>query len=495
LEAWDDRPVRVVSSGLTACLAVAGLLAASGVAHATPTGFLGVYGEDAPGSPDRAALVAAAQRAAGASVVRLRFRWADMQPARGQLDFSQSDVEVGAAALAGLDVLPFVVDAPAFVALPVPDGYVRRPANPAELGGFFTALVRRYGPTGSYWAQHPGLTPRPIRAWQVWNEPNLVKDWYPAPAPAAYAALLHAAADAIHGADPGAEVVAAGLPDSNNGMPFEEYLDGLYAAGAQRSFDAFALNAYAPSAQATIDLVHYVRGLLDAHGDAGRPLDVTEFGWPSAGPVSWLTTSEAGQAENIGAVIRVLGAEREQLGLERLLYFSWRDRPVLAGSRDLWPYYTGLLRTDASAKPALAAFIGAAAALDAPAGSTAAADAGAAGSESGARVVFDHRPRVTVLGSRRRRAAQGWRIQVRCRAHCRVRLRAQVPRHGTAATARIALSHPGIRTLRVRLRKPPRTRVRVTLEVADATRVPLRVVGRIKLVLLPDRYRPRHAGP
>jgi hypothetical protein len=480
------------------CLAIAGLLALTGAARAAPAGFLGVYGEDAPGAPERAALVAAAQRAAGASVVRLRFRWSDMEPGRGQFDFTQSDIEVGAAAAAGLDVLPFVIDAPQFLALPAPSGYVRRPANPAELGRFMTALVQRYGPGGSFWALNPGIGQRPIRAWQVWNEPNLVKDWYPAPAPAAYAALLRAAADAIHAADPGAEVLSAGLPNSDNGVPFEEYVAGLYAAGAQRSFDAFALNAYAPTAQGTVDLVHYVRGLLDAHGDGGRPLDVTEFGWPSAGPASWLTTTEGGQAANVAAVIRTLGAERAQLGLERLLYFSWRDRPVLAGSRDLWPYYTGLLRTDASAKPALTAFVGAAAALDAP---VPPGVAGAGGSPatpvsapSPRHVVFDHHPRVRVLGPRRRRAAKGWRVRVRCRAHCRVRLRALTPGRATLATARVALARAGTRTLRMRLRKAPRRQIRITLEIGDAARVPLRVIGRLRLVLVADRYRPGHAA-
>ena len=49
------------------------------------------------------------------------------------------------------------------------------------------------------------------------------------------------------------------------------------------------------------------------------------------------------------------------------MYFSWRNRPVLAGTRDLWPYYTGLLRTDATAKPALAAFTAAACCAGRPA--------------------------------------------------------------------------------------------------------------------------------
>ena len=37
---------------------------------------------------------------------------------------------------------------------------------------FVKAAVRRYGPHGQFWTQHPELPNDPIRTWQVWNEPN-----------------------------------------------------------------------------------------------------------------------------------------------------------------------------------------------------------------------------------------------------------------------------------------------------------------------------------
>ena len=39
--------------------------------------------------------------------------------------------------------------------------------------GEFALLARRYGPGGSFWDRHPRLPRLPVRAWQVWNEPNL----------------------------------------------------------------------------------------------------------------------------------------------------------------------------------------------------------------------------------------------------------------------------------------------------------------------------------
>jgi hypothetical protein len=471
-------------------VAVATLAPAASASAAGPA-FLGVYGEDSPGTPARAAAVAAAQRNAGVTVVRVPFIWSRIEPFPGILDFSQEDIVVAAAAKSGLDVLPFVIDAPAFLSVSTPLGYVRLPANAADLGVFAARVVHRYGPGGSFWAEHPDLPAHPIRAWQVWNEPNLSHNWYPRPDATAYALLLKAAAAAIHAADPGAQVLAAGMPDSDNAVPFEEYVSGLYAAGAQESFDAFALNAYAPTAQGTIDLVRYVRGLLDAHGDT-RPFDVTEFGWSSAGPDKPQRTSEDGQAQNIGAVIRTLGAERDQLRLERLIEFSWRDREVAAGMKDQWPYYTGLLHADASPKPALAAFRDAADAHPASAAMPdASTPASAVSSPKAHRRGVDHHPRVRVLGAGHRRAGglirPVWRVRVRCSARCMVRLRLVVAGRSTAGHVRVVLSRAGTRSLRVvartriRAHLAARRRPRFVLEVADIARTPLRVVAHIRL--------------
>ena len=42
----------------------------------------------------------------------------------------------------------------------------------AAVDAIFRALVGRYGPAGSLWAERPELPRIPIRAWQVFNETN-----------------------------------------------------------------------------------------------------------------------------------------------------------------------------------------------------------------------------------------------------------------------------------------------------------------------------------
>src|SRR5205823_5737529 len=106
------------------------------------------------------------------------------------------------------------------------------------------ALVRRYGPGGSLWRENPAVRAHPIIAWQVWNEPNLPVYWQMHPDAAQYTELLKVVGTAIHRADPRAQVVTAGLPQSKLGVSFETYLKAMYRAGAQGAFDVLAINAY-----------------------------------------------------------------------------------------------------------------------------------------------------------------------------------------------------------------------------------------------------------
>ena len=46
------------------------------------------------------------------------------------------------------------------------------PADPARYAAFAGALAHRYGPGGSFWAAHPALPRRPVRTYEIWNEPD-----------------------------------------------------------------------------------------------------------------------------------------------------------------------------------------------------------------------------------------------------------------------------------------------------------------------------------
>jgi hypothetical protein len=361
-----SRPLRLLVVLAIAAALVGGAVALTGgsdsgqpAAEATPPDFVGLI---PPGIAhmDEAQLNRDLDLAKRLHVGLLRqtFDWADIERSRGTYTFTRYDAFMEAAARRGLHVLPVLFNPPGWHTSgpprPSPQGTFP-PKRPAELGAFAAVLVRRYGPDGSFWAEHPELTPDPIRAWQVWNEPSLPVYWPDGPDAKQYARLLEGTAKAIRTADPGATIVSAGLPQSRIGVPFARYVEGLYRAGAKGSFDVLAIHPYARDAAGVLAAVAQARQIMDRHGDRS-PIWITELGWASGGPPSDFTVGPRGQAERIRATLRELEARRDELGLEGVVYFGLRDSPVYPGGHDFWGLHTGLVTRAGAPKPAFAAF-------------------------------------------------------------------------------------------------------------------------------------------
>src|SRR5204862_7092801 len=110
------------------------------------------------------------------------------------------------------------------------------------------------------------------------NGPNTPNFWAPEPDPAAYVDLLRGAASAIRAVDPTAEVVTAGLPASDRGIPLTTFLDGMYDASVRGAFDTLAIHPYASHPSGVMDILRAARAEAARHGDSGRPIWATEFG-------------------------------------------------------------------------------------------------------------------------------------------------------------------------------------------------------------------------
>lgn len=291
-------------------------------------------------------------RANRVGAARVTFYWSDIQRDGATfVDLAAYDPVVLAAARDGIPVLPVILRAPAW-ARSDPGDPASPPADPAALGALMAQLVQRYGPQGTLWAEHPAIAPLPVRRWQVWNEPELGRffavrgAWAPR-----YVRLLRAAHRAVKAADPGAEIVAAGLTRG---------LDRLYAAGGRRWFDVAALHPYARTVAAVIDRAERARVTMRRNGDRGKPLLLTSVTWSSglglATRLHGFEQTEAGQAQRIRRVLPALTRARERLGLAGLYWYTWASRPV--GSRESFDY-CGLLRARGGgfvAKPALGAW-------------------------------------------------------------------------------------------------------------------------------------------
>ena len=334
-----------------------------------PASFFGVYTEDPLGRElDEQVAIMRDQRAAGAGLVRIPLDWPTVEPARGTSDWRIYDSVVDASARAGIDLLPTLKNAPPW-ATSRPAGDMSRgdfpPQNPFEFGRFAQAAVRRYGPNGTFWANNPTTPYRPIRAWQVWNEPNIPYFWPSGPNPAAYTNLLIATAIFIRAADPDAIVVTAGITSSVMGIPIGSFVRGMYRAGAKGHFDVLGIHPYGGDAQSSIATLESARTAMDDAGDHS-PIWATELAWASDGEGSRFTSDEQGQAARLASFLRAATAQRAALRLGAVVYYNWRDSESSVTGPGAWPARSGLLRRDGSPKPAYFAFHDAALDLSSP---------------------------------------------------------------------------------------------------------------------------------
>jgi hypothetical protein len=317
--------------------------------------FVGVYADDVFFGDDRYRRDALGQqRDAGIGLIRQPFAWKDIETAPGRYEFGRYDALVGAAAGAGIRVLPMVLG-PEPGAKAAGEGRMKPPTNVEAYARYAAALVARYGREGSFWSENPKAPKLPIRSWQVWNEPNIPAFWSTGPDPAAYAKLLKAAAASIRKADRRAEVVTAGLPTSHLGIGAARFLQGVYDAGVGESFDAVAVHSYAPTPETVIERAQEAADVVERNGDDAR-VWVTEFGWGTGGKPGPLTVSRDTQADYIERTIKLLDDARERLRLRGFVLFQWHDPKPFPGRREIWPFYAGLREAGGKPKPGFDAF-------------------------------------------------------------------------------------------------------------------------------------------
>jgi hypothetical protein len=297
-----------------------------------------------------------AMAASGVTTLRAPFYWHHAQPEKqGAPTFAETDPLVAATARARIELLPVVVGTPAWAARH-PERTNSPPAGTAAFASFLEALIGRYGPDGSFWTEHPEVPKQPIRAWQLWNEPDHLHYWSDQPYQRDYVRLARAARTAIKAADPGATVVMAGFADRS-----WDSIASVYRAGAKGVFDVVAIHPYTFEVRNVLRIVEFARRELREAGDAERPLWLTEITWSSGRrpgvPARPFETTPKDQAARLSRALPLLIRERKRLGVERIFWENW----VSTDSNPDNPFdYSGLrvLRPDGSVteKPAFAEF-------------------------------------------------------------------------------------------------------------------------------------------
>jgi hypothetical protein len=350
---------------------VATLLAAAPAVEAAsrrvPQGFYGVmWDRAATAAPDadQTGLWNLMARS-GVESVRTEFSWAKAQPEAGRPpSFAATDPVVALAAARHIRLLPIVMATPAWAARDPSRGRASPPARNEDYTAYLAALVRRYGPQGTFWKERPDLPRRPLREWQIWNEPHLDVYWHvqgddrSAWAPE-YVALLRESKRTIKSIDPGATIVLAALADAS-----WKVLTRLYRAGVRGSFDVAAINIFTARPGFVIAATRLVRRVLRREHEPRKPIWVTETTFPagkgrvSRPPLSWQQnwyTTDRGMAKRLRDLYRLGLRNRRRLRLGRIYWYTWASG--YDGQNDLFEY-AGLIRYGSalSPQPALVAY-------------------------------------------------------------------------------------------------------------------------------------------
>jgi hypothetical protein len=332
--------VRAFSLALALALIAAGATAST--AAAVPATFWGVVPQATPTPEELVRL-----KQGGVDSIRIPFVWSALQQQRGgPFDWSGVDYMVEGAAKAGIEVLPFLTDAPRW-AVPVNQHYgspenlpVRTAAQKSAWTTFVREAVARYGPTGSFWANNPSVPRRPIRTWQIWNEPNFMY-FVAKPNPVEYGKLVTLSYSALKGVDPGAKLILGGLfarPSEANlkrkpplAYFAADFLEKMYkgSPGIKSKFQGIALHPYTGSYTRLEPYVEEVRDILKKNHDAGKGLWLTEVGWSSQPPSrrNAFAKGPGGQATQLRGAFRVIKSRAAKWHLQRVYWFSIDDHP------------------------------------------------------------------------------------------------------------------------------------------------------------------------
>jgi hypothetical protein len=243
--------------------------------------------------------------------VKQTFAWEDIEPIDDQFNFTRADALLDELERRDLRVVARLSDAPPWahpsVAGEKDADYIDAPPDDLALFADFC---------GTLAARYRGR----IHAYQIWNEPNLGREWGSRPPDAAgYVGLLRACSEAIRAADPDAILISAGLAPTGTyspmSVPDDVYLQALYDAHFDAYIDVVGLNApgynqpphvspdqaVAAGSQRffTFRRVEDMRRIMIRNGDAARQVAILEMGWTTdtINPeYAWFAVDEETQA-------------------------------------------------------------------------------------------------------------------------------------------------------------------------------------------------------
>lgn len=323
------RLAALAAGGVAACAACGALLVAGeGSAQAkVPRVFWGVSPQQFPEQSQLNRV-----RRGGVDTLRLALPWSAFQPANAPIEWDGFDVQVLRAARSGIEILPFLYSSPPWVARPDNTLPMRTRRQRAAWADFLRAAVRRYGPGGEFFSDYPGAPRRPIRRWQIWNEPNYFY-FAKRPNPGEYGRFVKFSHRVVASEDPGAKIILGGMFGTPKERPpraydADRFLDLMYrrVPGVRASFDGVALHPYVVSYRLLPGVIRRYRRVLGRHRDAQTPLYLTEIGWGSqARGGNGFEKGPRGQVRQMRGAFRLIRRNQAAWRVARVYWFSLDD--------------------------------------------------------------------------------------------------------------------------------------------------------------------------
>ena len=297
--------------------------------------------------------------------VKQTFAWRDIEGyAKGEYDWYRPDEIVAATERAGLNLIVRIDRQPLWAVESLPEEEIKPhqpPVDYQDFGDFCGVLAQRYQGR--------------VAAYQVWNEPNLSREWGDkSPSPTEYTALLKLCYEAIKAADPDAIVISAGLAPTGNddatAMSDAKFLQGMYEAGAAAYFDV--LGVHAPGYKAPPETspdeaevteaygngrwfafrhVEDMRAIMVANGDDRKQVAVLEMGWTLDEvnqTYTWFAVDEATQADYLVRAYQYAADNwRPWIGLMTTIYIA---DPNWTAAQEQW--WWSIVLPDGTPRPA-----------------------------------------------------------------------------------------------------------------------------------------------
>jgi hypothetical protein len=342
------------------------------IASPAPTAHVFLWGN--PDTTERDLKLA---KDAGFTWVKQRFEWRYIEKERADaFEWLEPDRVVDAINKAGLGIVARVDNQPEWTRA---DGIFPASGPPDKMqdwSDFLRKLASRY--KGK------------IQAYELWNEPNLSREWGgAAPDARAYTELLRVGYEAIKKADPDALVISAGLSPtteiSARARADTLYLQEMYQAGAAQFFDI--LGVHAPGFKAPPDAdpamiaqtpelnnndpspeelrrAYGFRHVEDMHkimldnGDGNKQVAIMEMGWTSDNrpnsPYAWHAVTEEQKALYLAGAFRY--AAQNWTPWMSLMTVIYLPEPAWTAADE--QYHWSITNPDGTARPAYTALQG-----------------------------------------------------------------------------------------------------------------------------------------